>query len=318
MATITTREQFAELCLQNLGAPVITPQLEETQVDNCITRAIKFWQEYHFDGTARMYLKRQVAANTITLTTNVAPTFSQDEQVIGQTSGTKFHIYSIEGQTILNCLEYIGNSLTIGETIVGQSSGATAIVQSSIIGDIQNRWIPVPDNITAITRILNFSEKTVDISMFDIRYQMRLNDIYSFTDQSLVYYYQVRQQLELYDQLLIGQKPIRFNRVMNKCYIDIDWNNDIQPGDWLVFDAYVTVNPDQYPDAYNDRVLQQIATAYLKKQWGQNLSLYNEISLPGGVKLNGQAIYDTAVKEIENLERDFQLRYEVPLPFYIG
>lgn len=318
MANITNRQQFAEACLMKLGKPLHDVHIDPAQLDLCISNAIQFYHDYHFDGSMLTYLKRQVEANTVTITTPIAQQFVAGEEVLSSITGTKFHIYDITNNNTILCKEFIGSSLTIGETITGQTSNTTATVASSTIGDIQSGYIPVPDNILSVTRILNFSDKTTNISMFDIRYQLRLNDLYSIVDSSLVYYTQVMQQLDLLDQLLIGQKPIRFNRAMERCYIDMDWKNDVAPGDYIIMEAYIAIDPDQHTKMYNDRVFQELATAYIKRQWGTNLLLYDNIELPGGIKLNGQKIYDTAIQEISKYEAEFQSKYEMPTYWYMG
>jgi hypothetical protein len=318
MARISTREQFAELCLQKLGKPLIPIQVSPEQLEICVDDALKFYTDYHDDATIRTFIRRQVGANLVTITTPVAKTFQIGEKVIGATSNIEFTIFDIPSTTSICAEEYV-QDLTIGETITGQNSGITAVVADSAAqNDINNGYITIPDQIISLNRILSFSGKTTNLSMFDIRYQLRLNDLYSMADSTLVYYTQVKQQLELMDQLLIGNKGIRFNRMMNRCYIDMDWHTDVENGDWLVFEGYATVNPDMFPDAYNDRVFQEICTNYIKRQWGQNLSLYGEISLPGGIKLNSDKILMDAEQKIFVYEKEFQDKYSAPPIFIMG
>lgn len=318
MPSITTREQFAEVCLQRLGKPVIPIQLSAEQIDIGISDAMQYFRDYHFDATIRTFVKRQVGSSIITISTQNAASFRYSEKVISSITGTIFHVFDIPSANKVGAEEYVP-ALQVGEVITGQVSGATATVTAiSQNNDVENGYISTPENIVSINRLLNFSNKTSNISMFDIRYQIRLNDLYSMVDSSMVYYAQVKQQLELMDQILIGQKGVRFNRIMNRCYIDMDWHNDVQTGDWLVFDGYFAVNPDEYTELYNDRVFQKLATAILKKQWGTNLSLYSEISLPGGLKLSGDKIYNDATRELEILEQEFQQKYEVPSMWYMG
>lgn len=318
MARITTREQFGELCLQKLGKPLINIQISPEQLDICITDALKFWADYHYDATLRTFMRKQVGSNKLVLSTNVAKTFRVGEKITTSVTNTSAHIYAIVEPNIIYLEEYLPQ-IQASEVIAGSSTGSTATIASSAsVDDISNGYIIVPEEILSILRVLNFSQKTTDLSMFDIRYQIRLNDLYSMVDSSMVYYAQVKQQLELMDQVLIGKKGIRFNRLMNKCFIDMDWHKDVQNGDWLIFEAYVGLNPDEYQDVYNDRVLQKLCTSYIKRQWGQNLSLYDEIVLPGGVKLNGTKIYSEAIVEIDNFEHEFQMLYETPPVFMMG
>jgi hypothetical protein len=64
--------------------------------------------------------------------------------------------------------------------------------------------------------------------------------------------------------------------------------------------------------------LKKYATALVKKQWGQNLSKFEGIALPGGVTLNSTKILDEATQEIEKLEEESRNNYELPLDYMIG
>lgn len=96
--------------------------------------------------------------------------------------------------------------------------------------DLTNLYIPIPDAIVGVERVLPFSNKSTGINIFDIRYQILINDMYSLMSTDLIYYTQVRQQLELINQTLVGVKPVRFNRHMNRLYIDMDWAADVDVG----------------------------------------------------------------------------------------
>ena len=134
----------------------------------------------------------------------------------------------------------------------------------------------------------------------------------------LIYYSQVRQHLELINQLLVGQKPIRFNRHMNRLFIDMDWQADVEVGDFLVIECYRILDPDTYTDVYNDRILKKYAAALIKRQWGANLKKFNGVQLPGGVQLNGQIIFDEASQEIKDIEEETRNTYELPVDMFVG
>ena len=115
-----------------------------------------------------------------------------------------------------------------------------------------------------------------------------------------------------------GPENVRFNRHMNRLHLDIDWTVDTKVGDYIVVDAYRTVDPASFSDIYNDMLLKRYSTALLKHQWGANLIKFEGMQLPGGVTLNGRQIYDDAVTEINAIEEEMQLKYEMPPEFYVG
>jgi hypothetical protein len=126
------------------------------------------------------------------------------------------------------------------------------------------------------------------------------------------------QHIRTLDMLFSGETPIRFNRHMRKLHIDWDWKNDIQPGEWIVIEGTIVLDPDVYNDVYNDRMLKKLATSYIKKQWGNNMKKFGGMQLPGGITMNGQQIYEEAVAEIKELEEKIRSTFEEPISLQIG
>jgi hypothetical protein len=186
--------------------------------------------------------------------------------------------------------------------------------------DVNNKYINLNDNILFVTKVFPLSEENSSINMFDTRYQIALNDMYDlgFTG-SLVHYEMTQQYMSLLNMKLNGgEEQIRFNRHMNQLNIDIDWENDIQVGEYIIVDCQRIVDPDTYPDVYNDMFLKQYATALIKQQWGANLIKFEGMQLPGGVSLNGRQIFDDAFNELEKVREEMQLKYEMPPDFFVG
>jgi hypothetical protein len=160
--------------------------------------------------------------------------------------------------------------------------------------------------------------KSTGTNIFDIKYQILINDLYTLMSTDLIYYTAVRQELELINQLLVGQKPIRFNRHMNRLHIDMDWAADVVPGTYIIVECWRILDPDVYTDVYNDMFLKRYATAQIKKQWGNNLKKFAGVQLPGGVTLNGEIIYQEATEEIRQIETEIQSRFELPVDMFVG
>jgi hypothetical protein len=184
--------------------------------------------------------------------------------------------------------------------------------------DITNQYISVPDSVVGVSRILPFSNKSDGTNIFSIRYQILLNDLYSLMSTQIIYYYQVKQELELINQILVGVKPVRFNRHMNRLYIDMDWTGDAAVGDWIIVECYRILDPETYRDVYNDMFLKRYCTSLIKRQWGENLKKFNGVQLPGGVTINADQIYQDALTEITQIESEMQSRFELPVDFFTG
>jgi len=184
--------------------------------------------------------------------------------------------------------------------------------------DKENRYIEVSDMVVGVNRILPFTNRSNGMNIFDIRYQILINDLYSLMSTDLIYYSQVKMQLELINQILVGQKPIRFNRHMNRIYMDMDWLADAKLGDYIIIEAYRILDPDEFPDVYNDMFLKAYSTALIKRQWGTNVKKFSGVQLPGGVIIDGKALYDEATQEMEQIEREIQSRFELPVDMFVG
>ena len=154
--------------------------------------------------------------------------------------------------------------------------------------------------------------------MFDIRYQLRLNDLYDFSSTSILHYQMTMQHLDFLSHILVGEKPLRFNQHQNRLYIDMDWSNDITAGEFLIIECYRKIDPSSYSDIFNDMHLKRYATALIKRQWGANLSKFNGVTMLGGVTMNGETIYSQAQEEIEKLEELISVTNSPPMMFGKG
>ena len=180
-----------------------------------------------------------------------------------------------------------------------------------------NNYIIVPESVLAVTRIFNLSDKH-NLNLFDVRYQLRLNDLYDFSSTSIINYDVVLRHLDFLDHILVGEKPLRFNQHDNRLYIDQDWKNDLVVGEYLVIECYRKLDPTVYTDVYNDIYLKRYVTALFKKQWGANLSKFNGVTMIGNVTLNGAQIYQDALQDIEKLEQEIRSSYELNPAMMIG
>jgi hypothetical protein len=184
--------------------------------------------------------------------------------------------------------------------------------------DLTQQYVELSDMVIGVSKIIPLSNRTSGMNMFDIRYQIIVNDLYSLMSTDLIYYSMVKTQLELINQMLVGQKPVRFNRHMNRLYIDMDWGADVYPGDYLVIECYRILDPNQYIDVYDDMFLKKYTTALIKRQWAENIKKFSGVQLPGGVTLNGDAMYMEAVNEITKIEEEMQSKFELPVDMFTG
>ena len=158
-----------------------------------------------------------------------------------------------------------------------------------------NNFIVVPESVISVINIFPFSNKS-NMNLFDVRYQMRLNDLYDFSSTSVINYDIVLRHLDFLDHILVGEKPLRFNQHDNRLYIDMDWKNDLAVDEYIVIECYRKMDPSTHTDVFDDIFLKRYTTALFKKQWGANLSKFGGVQMIGGVTLNGQQIYSEHFK----------------------
>lgn len=246
MAVPTTRAEFTEYCLRKLGKPVIEINVDEDQVGDRIDEALRYYWDYHFDGSEKTYYKK----------------------IIDQT-------------------------------------------------DIDNKYITMPENIIGVVNIFDLGSALGLNNLFNIRYQIALNDLYTLTSVSMVPYYMAMSHVQFLEQMLVGKQPLRYNRHINRLYIDMSWDQ-IAVDNYLIVEAYQVVDPATYSDAWGDRWLARYATALIKQQWGQNMKKFRGMKLPGGIEFNGQQIYDEATAERQQLEQEMIYTYSLPATDMIG
>ena len=184
--------------------------------------------------------------------------------------------------------------------------------------DIDNEYITVDDSVTSVLRVLSVDNATSSSSMFDVRYQMHLNDVFDFTSASASEYVTMRSHLTMLDDLFNGVNPIRHERHTDRVHIDMDWSDNLSVDDYIIVECYKIIDPSAFSQIWGDRFLREYATAQIKEQWGMNVSKYEGIALPGGVTMNGRAILEEAKQEIAELEEQMSLTHELPVDFYTG
>ena len=247
MAIPASREQLKDWCLRELGFPVIEINVDDDQVEDRIDQAFQYYQQFHYDGVERYYMKYQI---------------TQDDK--------------------------------------------------------DNKYVPIPDTIIGVNRIFPIGSTNASVNMFDLRYQLRLHELYDFTSTSYVNFVLTQQHIRTLDMLFSGETPIRFNRHTNKLFIDQNWISGVTVDEWIIIESFIIIDPNTYTKVYNDLMLKKLATAYIKKQWGSNMKKFGGMQLPGGITMNGQQIYNEAVDEIKDLEDRIRDTWEEPPQFLVG
>ena len=320
---VATREALKQYALRALGAPVLEINVDEDQLEDRLDEAIDYWRLYHYDGIEKVYLKQIIRASEMTLTAAVTANFTVDEYVIGATSGAKAKVTRETGRQSSGTMLLVKNvegTFVGGETITGQTGGLTATLNSTTpitLREYDKRYLEISELVYGITRVLPFTDASSSKNIFDLQYQLRLNDLYDLTSTSLIYYKTVMSHLALLDLELNGHQIYRFNRMQGKLFLDINWASDVALGDFIVVECYRALDPAEYSRVWSEPWLKHYVTALFKRQWGINLKKFAGLTLPGGVTLDGQTLFDEAKTEIEDLEQEL-MNKSAPLDFFMG
>ena len=122
MASPTTRQELIDYCLRRLGAPVLEINVDDDQIDDLVDDAVQYFQERHYDGSERMYLKYQI---------------TQDDIDRGRASAGGVGIVTTTGTS----------------TIVGTATTFSYYENSN--------YIQVPDQVLGINKIFKFDSNTI-------------------------------------------------------------------------------------------------------------------------------------------------------------
>ena len=287
MSKPSTKQGLIDYCLRQLGAPVLEINVADEQIDDLLDDTIQFFNERHFDGVEKTYLKYQI---------------SQDDIDRGR-----------------------GGTSSVGITTTGVGIVTTTGTSTNIpgLGTVTSNFyetsnfIQVPDSVIGIEKIFKFDTSSISGGMFSIKYQLFLNDLYFFNSVDLLQYSMTKRYLEDIDFLLTTDKQVRFNQRQNRLYLDIDWNAQ-EVNNFLIIECYRAMDPENFSKVYNDSFVKRYLTAAIKKQWGQNLIKFQGVKLPGGVELNGRAIYEDGQRELDEIKQKMSSDYELPPLDLIG
>ena len=181
----SNRGQLINYGLRQLGAPVLEINIDDDQLHDAVNDTVQIYQERHYDGIERMFLKYKI---------------TQDDIDRGQARG--------------------GNT-TLGIT----TTTATSTVGLSTTFDLEenSNYIQMPPSVIGVNQIFKIRSDTVYDGLFNIRYQLFLNDLYAFGSVDLLQYSMVQTYLEDISFLLNPDMRYRFNIRQDRLYIDADF-----------------------------------------------------------------------------------------------
>ena len=341
MAIPATKTQLGDWAKRRLGYPVIDIKVDPDQVDDRVDEALQYFYTFQYGGMQRCYFKHKITTDdknrakvpeTVTatdgnpVTNTLAVAVAVNDTTVTLTSATDFPStgtinISADGTNATETLTVIskaGNVLTLSSAAtIAHLINTTVTSVDTMTWEKDQGYLVMPDSVLSVLRVLPFSDRG-NLNMFDVRYQLRLNDLYDFSSESVIHYQMTTWHLDFLDMILVGEKPIQFNVNQGRLYINMDWDDDLDVGEYIIIECYRKLDPTTWTDIYDNLWLKKYSTALIKRQWGENLSKFNGVSMLGGVTMNGAEIFQAALAEIELLEEQSRTTWEEPLLFDIG
>ena len=230
MANPSTKTELKSWCKRKLGYPVIDINVDDDQVDDRVDEALQFFGQFMENGMQRIYLKHKLTADDVARadTNTIEIATAQGTNAAEIATSTLDGAYSSGATTIVltdassfpttgvvtiatdgtNAAEDVtvsaktDNTLTVSTLANNHLSGSVVTLKVSSEWGITQAYLPMPEHILSVLRILPFTDRG-NLNMFDIRYQLRLNDLYDFSDISVIHYQMTMWQLDLLDLSLI-------------------------------------------------------------------------------------------------------------------
>lgn len=220
-------------------------------------------------------------------------------------------LYEVTDQDIAR--RYIDTSL------MGNAVGAKGFT----FADGSTGMWPIASDIRTVSKVYRPSDISGDY-MFDLRYQLTLFDFFGLyfnqgglSTGPMAQYMESMSYLKLVNDVFNYPCSFTFTRTTQRLFLELE-NTKLIPGNYLLVEAYVQIDPNQYSRVWNDRVFKKYYTALLKKQWAQNLMKFAGVPLPGGAQLNAAAIMLDAVNELNQIEQSLIKTQELPPDPLIG
>ena len=349
MAQPTTKAELKDYCLRRLGAPVLEINVDDDQIDDLIDDAIQLFQERHFDGIEKMFLKHKLTASDVakfrgldqeqllgTATGAVLTVKIVEEGTSGYTTSTAisgaggnssnatFDITAVDGKITEVEVNAAGTTYAVEDEITFVNGSGDAKIQVTGVQE-QTEWeerdnfLQIPPQVLGINKVFGVKGSNIRSNMFGLEYQLFLNDLYQFGSVDILSYFMTKTYLETLDMVLNNGAfiPFRFNRRADRLYIDTD-RLMLDEGSYIIIDCYRLLDPTTYGEVYNDPFLKKYTTALIKRQWGQNLIKFKGAQLPGGITMNGRELYDDGNSEVIKIEDQITSTYELPPNWEIG
>ena len=183
--------------------------------------------------------------------------------------------------------------------------------------EIDTQEFAVDEWVYQVLGIMMLGSAYSDFNLEYTAYMQNLGSQVMMLGEGMSNYVVSQSYLSMVRDFFSPEKRIIFNQNQNKIRIHSGMSN-FKAGDYLVLEVYRFSDPDRYRETWSDSWIKAMATAQIKKQWGQNMLKYSGFQLPSGITLNGRDIYQDALTEINELNEALHSTETAPPDFFVG
>ena len=124
----------------------------------------------------------------------------------------------------------------------------------------------------------------------------------------IVYYFTIQQELQMIRQVLNAEVQFGWRSRERKCYL----YKQLTKGNRLLFRGNIMLDPESDNCIWDSSWLKRYSTALVGIQWGTNLDKFSNVPTSGGATINADQILQRYTEMKQQLDQEFQLKYEEP------
>ena len=329
MAAPTSRTTLIDYAKRKLGWPVIEINVDDDQAEDRLDDALQYFSEYHFDGVVKDFIKHQM---TTVDRTNEYISISNDVlSVLGifPTDETTVNMFDIRYQTRLDWLNsgWMGNQMLHYDMVKKHMN----LIQMLLSGQKPIRYNRHQNQLHLDldwpTEFGSFSGTTVTVltvTAGGTGYTSAPTVSIAAPTSGMTATATATVSGGVVTGLTITEAGTNY---ISNTPPAVTFSGGGGSGaaatatvgtEYIIIECWKKLDSATYTDIFDDMFLKEYVTALIKRQWGSNLSKYEGLQLPGGVTLNGAKIFEEAQVEIDKIQEQMSLKYELPTDFMIG
>ncbi|MCK5020032.1 MAG: hypothetical protein KAS32_23465 [Candidatus Peribacteraceae bacterium] len=183
---------------------------------------------------------------------------------------------------------------------------------------ITNSEVALPDTVSDVIEVIGLGMNTKGFATNEWQLKASIMDISSTAGFIALGDYVMMRAMFDNTSYILNTTPFYVFRKYLQTVEFTEGLDDYAVDDYLVFECYQNVDMTAEPKLYGEPWIREYATAIVKKVWGGILSKYSNITMAGGIQLDGSSIKQEAIGEMTRLEDKLKAEMQAPPMFFVG